>query len=541
VVDADGHPSDSPVGTAETCEVSASPPTTRVRRLTKAELGPATAALVGDGAPLTLDNVEADPQIDGRYSNSDQLVASASFVNALMLAADRIGTDFKATVTSGAHDAACFTSETAAETCAQTFIQAFGSRAFRRTLTPDDVARLMPVYAAGREVGADGDTADRFATGLSWVVRAVVQAPDFLYLKELGDPAAVNGSTTRLSPEEIASALSFSVVGGPPDEALTAAAAENRLSTSAERTEQAARLIAAYPDAWKRRMRLFVTQWLGINFDKPEWEKDAVAVPQFSASLKEAVRTETDLVIDDWATEGGGSRFALLLTGSSTFVNELNAPLYGLSVTGTSFQKVLLDGTKRAGILTLGGFLGSTSHVGETSPVIRGSVIMRRLLCREPPPPPANVPPLPAPDAALPTTTRARYALHLSDPSCSGCHALFDPMGNAFESYDVLGAYRTEQNGFPIDDSGALVSADDLSTPVQGAVELVNRLAQDPEVKACVTRQLFRFTTGRDEAAYDSCALAEAAQTLTAGSGALSDVVLSIAGSDAFVTRQVSR
>jgi hypothetical protein len=330
-------------------------------------------------------------------------------------------------------------------------------------------------------------------------------------------------------------------VGMPPDAALATAAAEHRVDSPAERVEQASRLIAAYPEGWKRQMRLFVTQWLGINFDKPEWEKDVVAVPRFSASLKDALRTETELLLDDWATGTDGARLDTLLTGSSTFVNEINAPLYGLSALGPTFQKVSLDGTQRAGILTLGGFLGSTSHVGETSPVLRGIVIMKRLLCSEPEPPPADVPPLPPPAAAAPTTTRARYAAHAQNPTCRGCHELFDPMGNTFEAYDVLGAYRTEQNGFPVDSSGALVTADGQQWPVANAVELVNELAGRPEVRACVARQLFRFTTGRDAVAYDSCALDDATRTLTSGSGALRDVVLSIVGSEAFVTRTVNR
>jgi hypothetical protein len=526
---------------ASACVENSLPPATRVRRLSKVELQAATAALLARGTTHALDNVEADPQIDGRYSNSDQLVASASFLGGLNLAADLIGTDFKARVTSAAYDSACFTSDAAAEACAQTFIRSFGSQAYRRALTDEDVAQLMPVYTAGREVGIDADVVDRFATGLSWLVRAMVQAPDFMYVKELGDPAAPNGSTTRMLPGEIASALSFSVVGMPPDPALATAAAERRVDSPAERVEQASRLIAAYPEGWKRQMRLFVTQWLGINFEKPEWEKDAATVPRFSASLKDALRTETELLLDEWATGTDGARLDTLLTGNSTFVNELNAPLYGLSAIGPTFQKANLDGTQRAGILTLGGFLGSTSHVGETSPVLRGIVIMKRLLCSEPEPPPPDVPPLPPPDAAAPTTTRARYEEHAKNPTCKGCHERFDPMGNTFEAYDVLGAYRTEQNGFPIDSSGALVTSDGQRIPVENAVELVNELAGRPEVRACVARQLFRFTTGRDAVAYDGCTLDDATRTLTAGSGALRDVVLSIVGSEAFVTRTVNR
>ena len=212
-----------------------------------------------------------------------------------------------------------------------------------------------------------------------------------------------------------------------------------------------------------------------------------------------------------------------------------------LSVTGTTFQKTPLDPNRRAGILTLGGFLGSTSHVAETSPVLRGKVIMQKLLCREPPHPPPNVPPLPLPDRSAPTTTRARYERHLADAACSGCHFLFDPLGNAFEAYDALGVYRTEQSGFPVDGSGALVSADGSQTPVASAVELVHRLAQSAEVKACVSRQMFRFTLGRDEVASDGCALEAATRSLSQGSDDLRDVVSSIISSDAFVTRQVNQ
>jgi hypothetical protein len=86
-----------------------------------------------------------------------------------------------------------------------------------------------------------------------------------------------------------------------------------------------------------------------------------------------------------------------------------------------------------------------------------------------------------------------------------------------------------------------LVTSDGDRTPVENAVELVNELARRPEVRACVARQLFRFTTGRDAVAYDGCTLDDATHTLTAGSGALRDVVLSIVGSEAFVTRTVNR
>src|SRR4029079_3447462 len=142
-----------------------------------------------------------------------------------------------------------------------------------------------------------------------------------------------------------------------------------------------------------------------------------------------------------------------------TFINSVNAPVYGLTATGTTFKKTSLDPTQRAGILTFAGFLGSPSHVAETSPVMRGKTILQKFLCRNPPPPPPVIPPLPPADQAAPTTTRARFDEHISNPACPHLHAAFQPMGTAFEEYDALGTFRTTQNGFPIDSSGALVGA----------------------------------------------------------------------------------
>jgi Protein of unknown function (DUF1588)/Protein of unknown function (DUF1592)/Protein of unknown function (DUF1595)/Protein of unknown function (DUF1585) len=525
---------------SQLCVQGAPPPTTRVRRLTKAEITSATTTILGMDTSSALANLDADAPINGGagFTNSDGLVVSDSFANGLNLAAETIGTAWKATVTKTAYGSTCYGSDSAAATCATTFIQNTGKKIFRRVLTDDEVTALSTVYTAGRDVGTDGDVGDRFATGLSWVVRAMMQSPDFLYLTELGDPSVANGGKTTLTSDEIASALSFSILGMPPDDMLIAAAAANQLGTGDARAAQVDRLISAYPDAFKQQMRLFVPQWLGINFAKPEWDKDTTAVPMFTSDLKSALQTETNMFIDDWST-AGGAQLGALLTSSSTFVNSLTAPLYGVSVSGTAFVKTALDPTQRAGILTFGGFLGTTSHVAETSPVQRGKAIMQKFFCKDPPPPPPNVPPLPPVDQGPPTTTRARFDAHLADAACSNCHSQFDPMGNAFEEFDPIGAFRTQQNGFPIDSSGALVGATGGDKPVANAVELVKLLANSAQTNDCMTRQMFRFTVGRTEVPFDSCMITQTAQTLGADAD-LHQVIKAIVKSDSFVVRTVT-
>ena len=526
---------------AQTCTTTGTPPTTRVRRLTKVEILASANQALGLDTTTSLSNLDADAQMNGGFTTNDQLVVSESFANSLNLAADTIATQFKATVTKTAYAASCFTTKVAAEACAQTFIKSFGKKAYRREIAAADVTALMAIYTAGREVGIDGNVTDRFSTGLSWIVRAVVQSPDFLYLPELGDPAIANGQKTTLLPEEIASALSYSILGTPPDDELMAAAAANALTTPEQRSAQAARLIAAHPDNWKQQMRMFINQWLNINFSRPEWEKSTTAFPTFSASLKTALQTESGMLIDDWATLPDGPRLDTLLTTPSTFINSVNAPVYGLTATGTTFKKTSLDPTQRAGILTLAGFLGSTSHVAETSPVMRGKTILQKFMCRNPPPPPAVIPPLPPVDQSAPSTTRARFEEHVSNPACASCHVAFQPMGMAFEEFDALGGFRTMQNGFPIDSTGALVGATGGDKPVQNAIELSQILSQSQDVYDCVSAQAFRFTVGRLEAEYDACGLAKASQSFSTGHLDVRELIAGIARSDSFVTRTVAQ
>jgi hypothetical protein len=56
----------------------------------------------------------------------------------------------------------------------------------------------------------------------------------------------------------------------------------------------------------------------------------------------------------------------------------------------------------------------------------------------------------------VPATLRERLAQHRSDPACANCHSRIDPLGFALENFDVLGRWRTEDAGKPIDAKGEL-------------------------------------------------------------------------------------
>jgi hypothetical protein len=80
--------------------------------------------------------------------------------------------------------------------CARSFIDRFAARAFRRPVQTAERDGLMTVYASGR------DNYGGHAGGIRLVIEAVLQAPSFVYLSELGAPGGPGGY--RLTQYELA-------------------------------------------------------------------------------------------------------------------------------------------------------------------------------------------------------------------------------------------------------------------------------------------------------------------------------------------------
>jgi hypothetical protein len=169
--------------------------------------------------------------------------------------------------------------------------------------------------------------------------------------------------------------------------------------------------------------------------------------------------------------------------------------------------------------------------------VFRGVAIMRRLLCQEPPPVPAMVPPLPPANKTDIKTTRQRFDQHTSVAFCHSCHSAFDPMGDVFESYDAVGAYRTEENGVAIDSSGGIVGTVSSDAQFGNAIDMVKALAVSPEVHECFARQVYRFSVGRTETDADQCAIQSYTRAFTEKSFDLRELLVAVASSPAFAVR----
>src|SRR5260370_32477680 len=132
-------------------------------------------------------------------------------------------------------------------------------------------------------------------TSTQMVVTTFLLSPYCLYRVELGVPAA-GATVLSLTSWEMASRLSYFLLGSMPNSALFAAAQQDALRTPQQVSAQAQRLVTAPGSAAQDRFAQFFTEWLHlINVD--QLQKDIVAFSSFTPSLGPLFRQETETFV----------------------------------------------------------------------------------------------------------------------------------------------------------------------------------------------------------------------------------------------------
>jgi hypothetical protein len=235
---------------------------------------------------------------------------------------------------------------------------------------------------------------------------------------------------------------------------------------------------------------------------------------------------------------GGDGTLKTLFTAPYVYANALTAPLYGKTLTGTAMQRLDLDPTQRAGILTQAAFLATAAKESHSDPIARGKIVFEQVLCGTIPVFGGVLPDLPKADGAKIVTTRQMYSAHDTLP-CATCHKTFDGIGYGFENYDAVGTYRTMEGGQNVDATGAAATPI-MNTPFsfKNGVELANFLSDNNEVKSCVSRQWFRYLLGRLEVSADEGSIQMAAKMADAKAGfSLNDLLMGMVRSMDFRMR----
>jgi hypothetical protein len=414
--------------------------------------------------------------------------------------------------------------------CLDGFIESFGKRAFRRPLTSLEVDRARTLVAAGR---ADGG----LASGVRLLVQGLLQSASFLYLVEPA-PAAEAGKVVALDDWALASRLSYFFLNSMPDSELFAAAEGGRLAKVDEVAAQASRLMGT--QRFRDTVANFHQQWLETG-ELRSAEKDVQLFPAWNEALRTAMLEEPRRFVEFVMKDGDGKLATLLHARYSV----LSGPLYELygvprpaGASATAWQKADLDPEQRSGLITQAGIMASLASEDRTSFIRRGKLIRAGLLCTPVPDPPPGVD---ASETDVPATAdaRARAAVHRDKPECASCHALFDPLGFAFENFDAIGRYRTTENGKPVDARTEIIATETLNGPVRDAIDMIDKLAAAPEVQRCVATQWLRFALGRDDSVDDAASLTAALQGFRASEGKVTDLLLGLARSDSFRYQKV--
>jgi hypothetical protein len=179
-------------------------------------------------------------------------------------------------------------------------------------------------------------------------------------------------------------------------------------------------------------------------------------------------------------------------------------------------------------LLGQGSILTVSSYANRTSPVLRGKWILTNILGTPPPAPPPNVPPF---NETASGTVRERMVQHRSNPACSGCHSVMDPVGFAMESFDAIGHSRTKDNGAPIDASGQLPDG----TKVDGPASMITALAAHPEqFVRTMTAMMLTYALGRGLDYYDMPVVRSVAREASKGDYRFSELVLGVVKSPPF-------
>ena len=404
--------------------------------------------------------------------------------------------------------------------CIDEFITDFGLRAYRRPLTDAERTTARSLY--------DGIRAEQSAANAwSAVMQLFLQAPALLYRTERGE-APVDGAPdlVHLSDYEIATRLSYLFLDSMPDAPLFEAAAAGELSTPAQ-VEAQARRLADDPRAFDTLAR-FHREWLRL-YHLEDAAKDAEMFPEFDDATRDAMAHESDALLR-WVLDEGGGDYETLMTTSSFPVAPELAAIYGTSA-GTA------EVPNRRGLLTTAAFAATHSRENGTHPIERGAFFRREILCSSVPAFPGGIDTAgPLESTAHLPTARERLAPLLERPDCAGCHALFNPIGLAFESYDAIGRFRDTENGAPIDTSGEIAIGD-----AQGAfetpAELIDIVARSEQAQSCYATQALRFALGRRETTADACSLEALQRRFVESGGDIRELMVAITQTEAFLYR----
>lgn len=410
--------------------------------------------------------------------------------------------------------------------CVDSFIADFGRHAYRRALTASETALARRVYDEVR-------SAESSLVAWASVVQYFVQAPALLYRVERGAGAAPVAGLVQLTGDEMATRLSYLLTNSMPDAELIRAADANELTQPDAILNQVDRLLAA--DSFLPVATAFHREWLKV-YEVPT-AKDSVLFPAYTPEVHAALEMEQQELLRHVLASPTPTVQAVL--SSPTYM--VNAPLaafYGANAPdATADTWVPVELSERRGLLTSASLMATLALETRTHPIHRGGFFRTQVLCQTLPALPGNIDIQgPLLDTSMEPTARGRLSPLTTRGDCSPCHMQINPLGLAFENYDAVGQYRSQENGTTVDASSTFV-LDGTERTFGGPTDLVEALAQSNQVRDCYSLQWYRAANGRPDLPEDACGVATVRQVAEQTQGDVRQIVRAVVQTDAFLYR----
>lgn len=398
---------------------------------------------------------------------------------------------------------------------AQQLLTLWMNRAWRRPIESAEVTKFMTLYKKLRGEGFSFDDALRSA------FQAVLMGGPFRFLASPADPNQV------IAQHAIASRLSFMLVGMPPDTELRQLAVAGQLRDPRVLGAQVDRLLAdPRSDAF---FNPFVRQWLSMDqpitlvmshFKKQDFK--------FGRNLKASMSNETVQYVARLFADNRPAKE--LVSSDWTMMNDILAVHYGYEgITGANLRKVKLEirpeDPRGGGVFSHAGIQSMLCWMGDNWLIYRGSWTLNHILDDPPPNPPLEVPELsPFDDQNHGKSFRELLAQHQADSKCAICHKKMDPLGFAFQNFDLSGRWRNleheryhryeldgkiewrgEGESRPVDASGVLPRGEEFRNYQEFKTLLAKHYLDD--IVRGVLKRLTLYATGRQANVLDMIAI----------------------------------
>ncbi len=464
---------------AAACSDGIQPPPARLKRLNRAEYG----ATVRDLLNIHINAGHALPA-DGSGGEGFDNAAETLFLSPMhgekYLEAAKTALDY---ARRDPRSRAVFLTS---KTDARAILEAFLPRAFRRPAKPTEIEKYLALFNDAQKRG------DTFDESILYALRAVLVSPHFLFRLETGDWA-------------VASRLSYFLWGSTPDKDLATLADVGQMrNPDVLRCEIGRMLKDVKVTEFAER---FVEQWLGTRELGRDIKPDEkLFAPYYDAEIQSGIKYEPIIFFQEMLAKN--KPVTDLIDSNWTVLTNKLERFYGLPQTkGIRQQPIAVDlppNSHRGGVLGMAAVLAVSSYPRRTSPVLRGKWVLESLLGTPPPPPPPNVPELQESKAEAPKTLRERMELHRTNPTCASCHQRMDPIGFGLENYDVLGRWRGEDEGKPVDARGELPSGETFDGP-DGLKKLL--MSRKDQFARHLATKLLGYALGRGLTPEDHCAI----------------------------------